>query len=165
MHRIRVLLIYSLMIASAASLTYAQEGADPTSRNDPTKEQKDHELVQRLEKATKNWKEQSEETDREIPQLKLGKSPDVAIYESELRYRMISQIILLSVGFSLAVGVLHLIQVKLKIHRGYFWFMVGGVIVLMVINSATNSYRKKAFPAFQRTESETTPIYAPTSAK
>ena len=82
---------------------------------------------------------------------------DIAVYEAELRYRMYLQMI----GFLVLLGVLHLVQVKLKIHRGYFWFMVGGVIFLCMLNS----YRPKIDLNKPRPTSDEPPTYAPTHAR
>ncbi|MBX9656678.1 hypothetical protein K2Y11_23925 [bacterium] len=82
---------------------------------------------------------------------------DIAIYETELRYRMIVQLI----GFIVALGVLHLIQVKLKINRAYFWFVVGGVILMF----ALTSYLPKSDPNKPRPQTDDSPTYAPTHAQ
>jgi len=65
------------------------------------------------------------------------------------------------IGAVLGLVVPHLIQVKFKIHRGYFWFVVGGVIVAMVLNS----YRPKYDPNRSSPTSDSAPEYAPLKAR
>ena len=56
------------------------------------------------------------------PSLELPSDPELATNEANLRYRMILQMVAIVIGLI----ALHLMQVKLKIPRGYFWFVVGG---------------------------------------
>jgi hypothetical protein len=127
--------ILGLMLVSAANLCCGQE--DSPLGNFPTTTAKAEGVA--------------------TPSLTVSSESELAAYEADLRYRMILQM----VGFIIVLGVLHLIQVKLKIQRAYFWLVVGGVILGLVLNS----YRPQVNTSDDAVPVDTAPTYAPTRAQ
>lgn len=131
MHRTALILVLGFLVASPIAVAWAQGDSESST--------------------TRSEQQEPTRFKLSVPET------DLATYEAELRYRMIWKM----VGFVLLLGFLHLVQVKLKINRAYFWFMVCGVIFLFVLNG----YRPKYDPNQKRLQSNDPPTYAPTHAR
>ena len=105
-----------------------------------------------------DWTNGTKQVDGETARLELSTDElDLSTYEMDLRYRMISQ----AIGLVIGLVVLHFVQVKLKINRGYFWFMVVGVTFLFVLNSFRPKYdANQPLPS-----TSDPPTYAPTTVR
>ena len=91
-----------------------------------------------------------------MPQIGLHNSEqDSAMYMAELRYRMIWQM----VGFIAFLGILHFVQVQLKIPRAQFWFTIVVVLAGLILSSYRNSGPST------RSRSDDSATYAPTHAR